>query len=492
MRDSLSHRGPDDCGSWMSGDRCVGLGNRRLAVIDLSPAARQPMVNDSETVAVVHNGEIYNYLELRRDLQELGHAFHSDSDTEVLLAAYRQWGRSCLGRLNDMFAFAIWDSKTRELFAARDRFGEKPFYYVQLSGRGLLFASEVKALFASRGISPEPEQRSIYRFLAHREIDVGEATLFSGVRALPPAHALVYAPEEDRLEMWRYWDLDPDHRISLPNDVEYAEHFLELLTDAVRLRLRSDVPVGSSLSGGLDSSTIVGLVSREVERGNQKTFSARFHDPLLDEGNHIQRVVAHTGVRDCMTWPDPERIPEEMPTITWHQEHPFFSTSIYAQWNVMRLARDENVTVLLDGQGADEALAGYHTYYGPYFRGLLQACRVGRLTKDFLDYVSVHGTGVLPVVLFSLLPDCMRHSVRKRVRPLALASDWERQWIHRNREEQHNPFRDPLHRALYETLTRTMLPALLRYADRNSMAFSREIRLPFLDHRLVEFLFAIP
>lgn len=492
MRDVLAHRGPDDAGFWQSLDGSVKLGNRRLAILDLSPAGHQPMVDEASQLVITHNGEIYNYVELRAELERCGHRFRSNSDTEVLLASYKEWGPDCLRHLNGMFAFAIWDERRQELFAARDRFGEKPFYYHSDSQhRFFLFASEIKALLASGLISPKPNYRAIYRYLAHHEIDTDAETVFEGIWALPPAHALKYSRAQGTLRIWRYWDLDPEAEIRLPNDEAYAERFLELLTDAVRIRLRSDVPVGSSLSGGLDSSTIVCLIAKQLKNNNQKTFSARFHDPRYDEGKYIQKVIERTHIEGHIVYPDPARLPEEIEVLTWHQEQSFFSTSIYAQWNVMRLAKEQGVTVLLDGQGGDETLGGYHIYFGPYFRELLLNLHWGVLAKDFYGYIREHGTRSLSVIFFHFLPETLRHPFRKRVRPLAIAPEFERAWGDRKTSTPYR-FKHALHQALYETLTRTMLPALLRYADRNSMAFSREVRLPFLDHRLVEFLFAIP
>jgi len=493
MRDLLAHRGPDDAGFWQSPDGGVKLGNRRLAILDLSSAGHQPMVDEASGLVITHNGEIYNYLELRAELEQCGYRFRSNSDTEVLLAAYKKWGTDCLRYLNGMFAFAIWDERRQELFAARDRFGEKPFYYHYDPERAFfIFASEIKALLASGLISPKPNYKAIYRYLAHREVDVAAETMFEGVSALPPAHALTYSRAQGTLRIWRYWDLDPEAEIRLPKDTDYAERFLELLTDAVRIRLRSDVPVGSSLSGGLDSSTIVCLIARELKGGIQKTFSARFHDPRYDEGKYIQKVIEWANVEGHMVYPDPVRLPEEIEALTWHQEQPFFSTSIYAQWNVMRLAKEQGVTVLLDGQGGDETLAGYHLYFGPYSQDLFLRLRLMALMKVLYSYGREHGLSSLPVIAFTFLPQRLRHPIRKRIRPLAITPELEQAGEGDAQLPLPHNFKSALQAALYETLTRTMLPTLLRYADRNSMAFSREVRLPFLDHRLVEFLFAIP
>jgi asparagine synthase (glutamine-hydrolysing) len=316
--------------------------------------------------------------------------------------------------------------------------------------------------------------------------------MFENILALPPAHALSYSRAQGRLKIWRYWYLEPDAEIRLPNDTAYAERFLELLTDAVHIRLRSDVPVGSSLSSGLDFSTIVCLIAKKLREGTQKTFSARFHDSRYDEGNYIQQVIDWTGVEGHTVYPDPVRLPEEIEALTWYQEQPFFSTSVYAQWNVMRLAREQSVTVLLGGQGGDEILAGYHIYFGPYFRELLLSLRWERLIRNLYRYIREQGVGNLPVIFYTILLQALRYPLRKYVQPLAIPPEFERKWGEKEVSWPPPKFKLPLKETQYETLTRTMLPALLRYADRNSMTFSREVRLPFLNHRLVEFLFAIP
>jgi asparagine synthase (glutamine-hydrolysing) len=328
--------------------------------------------------------------------------------------------------------------------------------------------------------------------LAYHEIDAGSETVFEGVSALPPAYALKYSRAQGTLRVWRYWDLNPEVEIRLSSDASYAERFLQLLTDAVHIRLRADVPVGSSLSGGLDSSTIVCLIAKELRGSTQETFSARFHDPRYDEGKYIQKVIEWANVEGHIVYPDPARLPEEIETLTWHQEQPFFSTSIYAQWCVMRLAKEQGVTVLLDGQGGDETLAGYHLYFGPYFRDLFLRLRWTALMKVLHKYVREHGLAYLPIIAFTFLPQSLRHPIRKHIRLLAIAPELEGAGQSDARLFLPHNFKSALQAALYETLTCTVLPALLRYADRNSMAFSREVRLPFLDHRLVEFLFAIP
>ena len=492
MRDSIAHRGPDDAGLWESPSGRALLGSRRLAILDLSPSGHQPMVSDSGNLIIAFNGEIYNYVELSRELSSHGCHFRSHSDTEVLLRSYEVWGADCLSHLNGMFAFAIWNERRRELFAARDRFGEKPFYFYHDAGQGLFaFASEIKALVAGKFFSPCPNHSSVYGYLANREIDTGSETLFENVRCLPAAHALSYSFRPDSLKTWRYWDLEPEREIRLASPQQYAESFLELLSDSVRIRLRSDVPVGSSLSGGLDSSAIVGVIAKSEPITSQECFSARFHDPKFDEGKYIEGMTSWAKVKSNVTYPDPAKIPDEIEMLTWYQDEPFYSTSIYAQWCVMRLAREQGVTVLLDGQGGDEVLAGYHEYFAAHFLQLFKSLQWTKALSGMRQYVADHGRGFAPQMVAAAMPSGLRSAAKQWKSPRGLRLEFKKKWGRPPRKVQRK-FREELHQSLYVTLTQTVLPQLLRYADRNSMAFSREVRLPFLDHRLVEFLYAIP
>jgi asparagine synthase (glutamine-hydrolysing) len=492
MRDSIAHRGPDDAGIWESPTGVALLGSRRLSILDLSLSGHQPMENESGALVIAFNGEIYNYVELRRELVQRGCNFHSHSDTEVLLKCYEVWGQECLSRLNGMFAFAIWDERHRELFAARDRFGEKPFYFYHDPNQSLLaFASEIKALIAGGFFLPSPDNSAVYGYLVHREMDAGPETFFKNVRSLPAAHAMSYSYRNSSLKTWRYWDLSPKNEIRFSSPQEYAERFLEILSDSVRIRLRSDVPVGSSLSGGLDSSTIVGLIAKSGSTASQECFSARFQDPKFDEGKYIEGMASWAKVRSNVTYPEPATIPEEIEKLTWYQDAPFYSTSIYAQWCVMRLAKEHGVTVLLDGQGGDEVLAGYHEYFAAYYLQLLKSLRLPKAISEMSRYKADHGSGFVPQIVAGALPAGVRSVAKEWMSPRGLRPEFKKKWA-RPAVKAERKYGDELQQSLYVTLTQTILPQLLRYADRNSMAFSREVRLPFLDHRLVEFLYAIP
>ena len=489
MRDSLAHRGPDDAGLWLSRFDGVTLGSRRLAILDLSPRGHQPMQNASGTLTVVFNGEIYNSVELRQELRKT-YQFRSQTDTEVLLAAYSLWGPDFLRFLNGMFAFALWDSEKHCLLAARDRFGEKPFYYFRRPSL-FLFASEMKAILASGMVTPEPNLPSIYRFLAYRETDAGEETFLKNIVALRPAHALLYFPAQDSLETWPYWDLDPASEIRYSDDHAYAEHLHDLLRQSVKIRMRSDVPLGSCLSGGIDSSSVVSLVSSHSNGHRQSTFSARFDDPQVDEGEYIQAVAERFSTASYNIYPDPLRMVNEIDSFAWHQEHPFVGPSIYAQWCVMRLAADCGVTVLLDGQGADESLAGYLVSQGFHYRDLFSGLRWITLLKSAVTQANQGGLRSLKAMLLPEPPAIFGRWAALVCEPPALLPEFSAlACTPPSRAEIR--FKSALHNGLYQQLRSSMLPKLLRFADRSSMAFSREVRLPYLDHRVVEYLFAIP
>ncbi|MEO5957789.1 MAG: asparagine synthase (glutamine-hydrolyzing), partial [Opitutaceae bacterium] len=336
----------------------LGLGHRRLSILDLTAAGHQPMTDATAEIWITYNGEIYNYAELRAELAPRGHAFHTGTDTEVIVAAWREWGEGCLAHFNGMFAFVLFDRRTRRLFAARDRFGVKPLYLWATPAAGLAFASEIKQFTAHPGWRARLNGERAYDFLNWGITDHTAETMFAGVRQLrggefisAPLEALATASPQ------RWYAVQ-----SAPFDGDFAaagRRFRELLDDSIRLRLRADVPIGSCLSGGLDSSSIVCTVRAQLgprATEHQKTFSAYSDVARFDERGFIEDVVAATGAASHSVVPDPTALLSELDTLVWHQDEPFSSTSIYAQWCVFRLARAHNVTVMLDGQGADEAL----------------------------------------------------------------------------------------------------------------------------------------
>ncbi|MDD3933413.1 MAG: asparagine synthase (glutamine-hydrolyzing) [Methanoculleus sp.] len=477
MAERLLHRGPDGEGSFFSGP--VGLAHRRLAIIDLSDEGRQPMANEDGSLQIVFNGEVYNYPELREELLAAGHRFATATDTEVILHAYEEWGRDCLARFNGMWAFALWDERRRELFCARDRLGVKPFYYT-LAGGSFLFASEIKALLAHPAAGRRPNDRMLSTFLAWGVADHTGETMYEGVFQLPPAHFIVVSGGGAG-EPHRYWDvvMNDASRSAGIDDEAAAWEVRDLLTDAVRLRLRSDVPVGTCLSGGIDSSTVTALINvllraeRPGSVGNrQKTFSVCFGDPRFDESRHIDTVVAATGVASHRTTPDTEGLWEDIGRLLYMQDEPFASLSIYAQYCVMRLAQSE-VKVVLDGQGADEQLGGYIAYQMPYIRGLLRRGEILAALREGIGSARHHR---------SFFSWAARQS---RVRS-------ERRGLLQGSPPEVLRYAGSLDAVLKREVVASNLPLLLHWEDRNSMAFSIEARVPFLDYRLVEYLAGLP
>jgi asparagine synthase (glutamine-hydrolysing) len=496
MAARLAHRGPDSEGVQIDGH--VGLASRRLSIVDLSEAGRQPLANEDSSAWIVFNGAVYNYRELRPELEHAGHRFRSQTDTEVVLHAYEEWGSGCLDRFNGMFAFAVWDATHGRLFCARDRLGVKPFYYTERDGT-LLFASEPKALLAALDSAPPPDEQAIADFIALDYVDAGARTFFSSIQQLVAGHSLLV--DRDRVSVRRWWDITPhpadEQRITADDAVD---EFRALFDDAVRLRLRSDVPVGSCLSGGLDSSAVVCTVNEFLERSReaesvgktQKTFSATFPGERFDESVYIDAVGAAARVEQHRVAVDGHDLLGTAREMLRAQDEPVGSTSIVAQWHVMRLARAGNVTVLLDGQGGDELLGGYHAFVGYHIADLLRTGQPAAAARELRAYHRGQAHSWLRSARLALVP-LIPQRARTRLRQLdkrsgALLSPK----LHGLPDEPRSapPGFGKLEAERYH-IYHHGLPALLRYEDRNSMAFSLEARLPFLDYRLVDLSFRL-
>jgi len=532
---SIRHRGPDDEGyllldtvhgkvaacSGPDSDLHLGLprieqcineqfdlafGFRRLAIIDLSPSGHQPMSSKDGSLWIVFNGEIYNYIELRLELKAKGHEFQTQSDTEVILNSYLEWGTDCLSHFNGMWAFAIYDKNKKRLFCARDRFGIKPLYYFFDQER-FVFASEIKALLSYTKMERKPNRAIVYDYLSYGMIDHTEETFFEDVEQVPPSHYLVL--EAGNLTIQKYWSLNPQNKLDLGHgtkaDAEYARRFYELFEDSIRIHLRSDVSIGSCLSGGLDSSSIVCLankllfgdkvVSSELIGEKQKTFSSCFDDARFDERKYIETVLSTTSAESNYTFPNPKELLDELPKLIWHQDEPFGSTSIYAQWCVMKLAAQRGVRVLLDGQGSDEMLAGYHTFFDAYWAGLAGRAQVGELIQEWSTYRRMFNVSLsypFQHTLFALAPSALQKQVRSKRNFPGMNPHFAGEFGDRYPYQDMGYSDNPLSRRLQLFITKTSLPGLLHYEDRNSMAHSIEARVPFLDYRLVEFAFSIP
>jgi asparagine synthase (glutamine-hydrolysing) len=494
MAAELDHRGPDGNGSYEA--EGVALGFRRLAIIDLSDAGLQPFASEDGALQIVHNGEVYNYRELRRELEAKGHRFRSATDTEVMLAAYREWGDGCVERFNGMWAFALWDGPRRRLFCSRDRFGVKPFYY-RFGGGRFVFASEPRAFRGDPSTWLEANPRAVHDYLDQAYLDHTDETFFAGIRKLPPAHSLVV--DESGLRTQRYWSLEQHD----PPAGDAADALRELFLDSIRLRLRSDVPAGTALSGGLDSSAIAVTVDHllKTEKENavavgprQRTFTAYFDVPGFDERPYAEAVVGRTEAEPHWITFGPDELATDLPAIVEAQGEPFGSTSICAGWYVMREARRAGVTVMLDGQGGDEVLAGYRAHLGFRLADLLAAGRLRELGGELRSFHGVHSASALLTTMSRpFAPEALTRLVRSRTRGAgALVHPHLRALEPAPAANGHAPFPDRLRRHQQLILTRRGLPELLRYEDRNSMAHAIEARVPFLDYRIVELCFSLP
>ncbi len=497
------HRGPDGTGTWatdLPDGRRLTLGHRRLAIIDLSDGAAQPMRDASGEFVVTYNGEIYNYLEIRTELATRGDEFRTKSDTEVLLAAYRRWGTACLDRFNGMFAFALYDRRAQRLFCARDRYGEKPFLYA--FGVGFFaFASEYKALLQHPGISLAYDEERLIR-AAHNPstgLDGDCQTVFDDIQQLQPGEAMEVDLRTLEHRTWRYWQIDPCVRRSVEDESPVFEEFRELLIDSVRLRMRSDVMVGSCLSGGLDSSAIVGIARRLI--GWEKpyhSFTGRFPETSADEWAYASQIITDANTTSHTVVPTVDGFLDELPDFVWHNELPVGSSSQYAQWCVFRLASQRGVTVLLDGQGSDEVLGGYEQYFAQYVEAIRENGETSRLNREFPLINRRYPLALTPPAraLRDRLPFQVRHWMSNRFGIgtnllYGLKLDVATKVGRMNMLTRKNGF-NALANALEQDSFGGFLTTLLRYGDRNSMAHSREVRLPFCDHRIAEFVLSLP
>jgi asparagine synthase (glutamine-hydrolysing) len=518
LGDALEHRGPDGEGyllgpgdgpltrftreqlGWQPGGAAqVGFAHRRLTIIDLSERSDQPLVDAAGRLAIAYNGELYNYIELRKELEDLGHSFTSTGDTEVVLAAYRQWGPESVERFVGMWALAILDVRRHAVFLSRDRFGIKPLFHARV-GETLYFASEIKALLEVPGLRVEPDEEVLRRYLLDGVVDNTERTFFRGITRLPPAHNLLVSldgPLDARPT--RYWSYPAQNgRVQTG---EAAERLRSLLEDAVRIHARSDVPVGTCLSGGLDSSTIVCLAEElraagEIPRYTHSAFGYLPQDQAFSERKHMEAVAQQTGARMFFVDTDVDRFTEKLLEIVRQQDEPFGSTSIAAQWFVFEAAKREGMKVMLDGQGADEVLGGYHGYFPVIASNLIRNRRLLSYARFHREHKELLGHGPLPVrgAVWSALPERARRQVSRRARvPLPPGARLMSAPLRERVRTQYQPSPPAsLHELLQGQTESVSLPSLLRYEDRNSMAHSLEARVPILDHRVVEFAFQLP
>lgn len=490
----------------------LALGHRRLSIVDLSPLGHQPMSSADSRYWIVFNGEVYNHIELRAELEKVGYQFISHSDTEVIITAYREWGNECLSRFNGMFALLIYDRDAKRLFAARDRFGVKPLYY-RVTENGIAFASEIKQFTVLPQWRAQMNGQRVYDFLNWGITDHTDETLFAGVFQLRGGEALeldlqaiadnrVHYAAGEKLPVYAWYQLNPQPFVGTMEDA--SAQFRDKLIDAVKLRLRADVPVGSCLSGGLDSSSIVCIANQLLRDQDahslQKTFSACADVAKFDERKWIDIVVNATGVDAHYVYPALSGLFDEAPAITWHQDEPFGSTSIYAQWSVFRLAAQQNVKVMLDGQGADEQLAGYHGFFGPHLAALFRSLRWATLLKEASDMHRLHGYSYMTAAAY-LANYTLPESIKDKLRRASGRAGANPVWLDAEKLGcvAVNPMRavgasdaDTVQALSIAQLRSSNLQMLLHWEDRDSMGHSIESRVPFLDYRLVEFVLGLP
>jgi asparagine synthase (glutamine-hydrolysing) len=506
MTDIIAHRGPDGDGKWISTCGKVGLGHRRLSIIDLSHQADQPM-HYLGRYTIVFNGEIYNYIELKDTLQKQGYTFKTQSDTEVLMALYHRDKENCLQHLDGMFAFVIHDAQENTAFCARDRFGEKPFFYSYQQGQHFYFGSEMKTLWAG-GIPKKVNNKMMYNYLSfgytENPNELSE-TFFDGCIKLIHSHYIKIDLNTLTIKIKKYYDIDWKKIDKSITEKQTTEKFKELFYTSVSRRLRSDVPVGSSLSGGLDSSLVVCVIDA-LNKGmniSQNTFSAVFPGFKKDERKYMDFVTSVTNVTPHYVTPTDEGLINDIEKLSWHQEEPFGSASIYVQYKVMELAKLNNITVLLDGQGADEILAGYHSYFASFFNELKKNNK-SNYKEQYSQYLNVHSTNEINGVTKKSIGNFIRDFSPSIIKPLKRI----KLFLNQSNNSSFNPnfykefessiFETPgnsfssLNESLYHSTYKYGLQQLLRFADRNSMAHSREVRLPFLSHELIDFIFTLP
>lgn len=502
--EKIRYRGPNDRGYelYPAADAVIALGHTRLSILDLSSAGHQPMLSEDRRFTIVFNGEIYNYRELRTELQALGHGFVSDSDTEVLLAAWIQWGRACLKHLTGMFAFVVLDQASGTLTCVRDAFGIKPFFYVTTDGE-FFFASEMPALKELLPGKPALDWQQAYDYLVHGDYDSGQRTFFQGVNHLLPGHLLVVdlkARQVGKQERWWTPSIVERRDLSFASATEMVrEQFLQ----NIRLHLRSDVALGAALSGGIDSSAVV-CAMRHVEPDLPiHTFSYIAAGSEVSEEVWVDRINDHVGAVPHKVSVSPAELVRDLDSMILAQGEPFGSTSIYAQYRVFQLAREVGVTVTLDGQGADEMLAGYNGYPGQRLRSLIEKGRLGEACSFLNEWSKWPGRSRMggSKRLVAEMTEGWLYTLLRKIN----GSDAMPSWINggplvergvishfpRLRSPQDNSGRRVV-AELALSLTRRGLPTLLRHGDRNSMRFSVESRVPFLTPDMVSLLLSLP
>jgi asparagine synthase (glutamine-hydrolysing) len=485
MNSKIPHRGPD-CESYYE-NNLVHFGHKRLSIIDLTDSANQPFIQGD--YVIIYNGEVYNYIELREELKKLGSTFKTNSDTEVVLNAYIKWGENCLSKFNGMWAFAIFDKTKNLVFCSRDRFGVKPFYFTNQDDF-FAFGSEIKQLLTSFK-SINANIKTVVNFLVAGLEDYSENTFFQGIFQLKPGHALSYNLNSNKFQIRKYYTLEKKSEFTFINLKNAKEVFLTEFERSIRYRLRSDVNVGTCLSGGLDSSSVAAIASKiyKKETGNKfLAFTASSLDQKNDEYDFAKIVAENYPIKWHVVKPDIESFKSVIDKVVYHLDEPFASPSIFMQYFVMKMIREAKCTVVLDGQGGDETFLGYERYF-PLALGSLFSPTFWPAVKNVSNNSKLSFLDVIKYKFYFTNFNLRYRTLKNRNKHLkkSFFDFLEIDLL----KDLSNSFND-LYELQHFEITQTQLPHLLKYEDRNSMAFSIEARLPFLDYKLVEFAYSLP
>ena len=482
MVKNILHRGPDAHGTMLHNR--IALGHTRLSILDLTESGNQPFYSSDKKFCIVFNGEIYNYIELKKELEaDFNCSFSTSTDTEVLLQAYINWGEDCLHKFNGMFAFAIYDFQNDSLFCARDRFGVKPFYYY-LNNENLIFASEPKAIISVLDSKPKADYQRIYDYLIFNRTDHDSETFFEGIKKLTHGHFLKVTNNDVVIKKW--YDLKKEAKSNIKSPAE----FRELLKSSINLRLRSDVPVGLTLSGGIDSSTIASSLIADFHKNDVNTYSAVYGENK--KGDESKFIEVYKDVLPNMHFvsPNSKELLEDLEDFIETQQEPFGTTSIYANYKIMKEA-NSTVRVMLNGQGADEYLAGYHYFYGNFYFDLFKSFQWATLVNEIYIYAKNNKSlFALKSFIFYLLPSAIQSNVKVFQKKVIL-----KEFINKYKNSSNVPRKLFGKVSLFENLINHFeykLEHLLKWDDRNSMRFGIESRNPFLDYRLVQQTIATP
>ena len=499
MTDIVSHRGPDDRGVYY--DNNIAMGHRRLSIIDLSMDGHQPF-EKIDGFVLVFNGEIYNYIEIRKELVDRGYVFKTKTDTEVIIHAYREWGYDCVNYFNGMWAFSLYDKNNKIVFCSRDRFGVKPFYYMNSEGY-FLIASEIKQFFEMIEEKPLSDNDRLMRYIIRGETCAPPNTLFKNVFQLEPGYNLVYDICNFTYKKKEYFDFDriKDSKVDYKNACKiFKSNFIS----SVKLRLRSDVPVGYFLSGGLDSSSIVCVADKlqknknDIEKNLQHTISSCYRDKIYDEQEYIDIVAKTTDVHVHKVFPDDSDFWHEINQVIWHMDEPVFSASGLSQWSVCKAAKKERLKVVLDGQGSDEQLAGYEDFYKVLLVDLLKKFKIKRIVcelKGYLENGNHSKKDALNLVVSSvkelLIPPFFDKTLKRVYYEFFTDLPFDKKQL-RKALKNVNIYPSRNGKQFIKSYMKDELVNILQNLDRKTMAFSIEARDPFLDYRLVEKLYAMP